>query len=382
MTNDWASVPLANVLVQDVSYVTQLEPRLYPKLSVRLYGRGVVLDSPTNGSTVKMARHQIAKPGQVILSEIWAKKGAIGIVPPEGAGALVTSHFFLFDIDERRVLRYYLDWMFRGNHFADVLDSQAHGTTGYAAIRPKQFFAIKIPLPSLTEQQRIVARIEALARLVEEARGLRRAATKEIGGLLRSILFRHPETALTTVSDLVTLREPNVLVQPQETYEFAGVYSFGRGVFRSGRKLGMDFSYKRLTRLKAGNFVYPKLMAWEGALGIVPPECDGLVVSTEFPVFEVDEDRVLSETLDVYFRSPNIWPTLSAGSTGTNLRRRRLNPRDFLRLKISVPPWAAQFKLRDVNLKCKDLHALHGATEKKLDALMPSILAKAFARRS
>jgi hypothetical protein len=42
----------------------------------------------------------------------------------------------------------------------------------------------------------------------------------------------------------------------------------------------------------------------QGAFGVVPPECDGCVVSTEFPVFEVVEELVFSEVLDTYFRTP------------------------------------------------------------------------------
>jgi type I restriction enzyme S subunit len=87
MTNGWQTVPLADVLRQDTNYVTELEPIIYPKLSVKLYGKGAVLDTPTDGANVKMQRHQFAKSGQIILSEIWAKKGAIGIVPKEGEGA-------------------------------------------------------------------------------------------------------------------------------------------------------------------------------------------------------------------------------------------------------------------------------------------------------
>jgi type I restriction enzyme S subunit len=106
--------------------------------------------------------------------------------------------------------------------------------------------------------------------------------------------------------DLVKLRPPDVAVSSGEIYQFAGVYSFGRGVFKATLKSGNDFAYPRLTRLKTGEFVYPKLMAWEGALGVVPPECDGYVVSTEFPVFSINEDRVLPEVLDTYFRTPRV----------------------------------------------------------------------------
>jgi type I restriction enzyme S subunit len=152
-------VPLGNVLRQDTQYVRALEPRQYLKLSVKLYGRGVVLDSSADGGTVKMQKHQFARPGQVILSEIWAKKGAIGIVPPEGDGALCTSHFFLFDIDEAKALPEFIGWLLRGNYFEPQLNIEARGTTGYAAIRPRQFLATSIPLPPLDEQCRIVARI-------------------------------------------------------------------------------------------------------------------------------------------------------------------------------------------------------------------------------
>jgi type I restriction enzyme S subunit len=140
----------------------------------------------------------------------------------------------------------------------------------------------------------------------------------------------------------------------------------------------MDFSYHRLTRRRAGEFVYPKLMAWEGALGVVPVECDGCVVSPEFPVFEVNEDRVFPEVLDVYFRTPTVWPELSKASTGTNVRRRRLNPQDFLAYKLPLPSRATQLTLRAAYSKVAKLKAIQSETATELNALLPSILSEAF----
>lgn len=108
MNEDWQSVPLGELLIQYQEYIEAPEPKVYPKLSVKLYGKGVVLDGTADGSLLKMKRHQIAKSGQVILSEIWGKKGAIGFVPPEGDGALCTSHFFLFDVCYERLEPKYL----------------------------------------------------------------------------------------------------------------------------------------------------------------------------------------------------------------------------------------------------------------------------------
>ena len=235
----------------------------------------------------------------------------------------------------------------------------------------------------LSEQRRIVARIEDLAARIEEARGLRRQAMEEAEALRRAMIFgpSQRESRLTKMSELVTLRQPDVSVVPQETYHFAGVYSFGRGVFRGDAKTGMEFRYPRLTRISEGNFIYPKLMAWEGALGSVPKECDGLVVSPEFPVFEVDESKVLPETLDVYFRTASVWPQLSGTSTGTNVRRRRLNPKTFLDYEFPLPSMAAQEQLRVITSKLNRLKRIQTETAAELDALLPSVLDRAFKGR-
>ena len=195
MNSEFPMVQLSEVLTQYKEYIQAPKPKTYPKLSVKLYGKGVVLDNPTDGSSLKMQQHQIAKSGQVILSEIWGKKGAIGIVPLEGNGALCTSHFFLFDINYDRIEPAYLQAIFTANYLQEQLGSEAKGTTGYAAVRPKHLLTAYIPLPPLTEQRRIVARIEELASRIEEARGLRREAMEE-GDLLFALVLNEMRNKL------------------------------------------------------------------------------------------------------------------------------------------------------------------------------------------
>jgi type I restriction enzyme S subunit len=117
----WPLVPLGGVLSEYKEYIASPAAHSYLKLSVRLYGKGVVLDAPADGSALKMKKHQLARAGQVILSEIWGKKGAIGLVPPEGDGALCTSHFFLFDINHDRALPGWLAAIFRANYLEEQL---------------------------------------------------------------------------------------------------------------------------------------------------------------------------------------------------------------------------------------------------------------------
>ena len=202
----WPTARLGEVLTHYTEYIEAPESREYRKLSVKLYGKGVVLDAPADGTALKMRRHQLAKAGQVILSEIWGKKGAIGFVPPQGEGALCTSHFFLFDVREDKLDRRWLKAIFDANYLQEQLDAEAKGTTGYAAVRPKILLACEIPLPPLAEQRRVVARIEELAAQIHEACTLRHQAAEEAEALLRSILTHDEKAKPTPMRELVRLR--------------------------------------------------------------------------------------------------------------------------------------------------------------------------------
>jgi type I restriction enzyme S subunit len=291
----------------------------------------------------------------------------------------MSGAFVAYELNRDRLDEKFLDYFFKVPAHWHSIGSQSAGTNvRRQSLHPTQFQGAEIPLPPLAEQRRVVGRIEELAAQIHEARSLRDQASEETEALCRAILASDADAKRTPMSQLVRLRQPDVAVQASETYQFAGVYCFGRGVFRSQAKTGMDFAYPRLTRLRTGNFVYPKLMAWEGAFGVVPPECDGCVVSTEFPVFEVNEDIIFPEVLDTYFRTSAVWPEAAGESTGTNVRRRRLNPQDFLAYKMPLPSRKTQLVLRDVWAHVATLKRLHAETATELDALLPAILDRAF----
>jgi type I restriction enzyme S subunit len=378
MSQAWPMVPLSEILAKPEESIALRPDERYKEVTVRLWGKGVVLRREVTGVEIAADRRTVVRSGQFILSRIDARNGAFGLIPDTLDRAIVTNDFPVFTPQASRIVPAFLGWMSKTHFFVDLCKAASEGTTNRVRLKEDRFLATPIPLPPLSEQQRIVARIEELAEKIAEAHDLRYQAAEEVEALCRSILSHDSKAEPTPMRDLVRLRSPDVVVRREETYQFAGVYCFGRGVFRANKKSGMDFAYQNLTRLKAGNFVYPKLMAWEGALGVVPPECDQCVVSTEFPVFEVLEDRVLPEVLDTYFKTPGVWPELSGASTGTNVRRRRLNPQDFLNYRMPLPSRATQECLRKVRAKMDTLKTLQSETAAELNALLPSILDKAF----
>lgn len=372
----WPKVRLGEVIRHRKEFITIDDLATYRRPRVQLHVQGIVLRDELPGALIKTKTQQVCRTGEFLVAEIDAKVGGFGMVPHSLDGAIVSSHYFLFVVDATKLNGQFLDYFIRTPAFREQVAAQ--GSTNYAAIRPAHVLEYPIPLPPLSEQRRIVARIEELAAQINEARKLRHQAAEEAEALCRAILASDPTPTLTPIGEIVRLRPPDVQVQASETYQFAGVYCFGRGVFRGQAKSGMDFAYPRLTTLHKGNFVYPKLMAWEGAFGIVPPECDGCVVSTEFPVFEINEDKVFSEVLDTYFRTPAIWSQVAGESTGTNVRRRRLNPQDFLAYRMPLPSRKTQMLLREARAQVDALKRLQTETATELDALLPAILDRAF----
>ncbi len=245
-------------------------------------------------------------------------------------------------------------------------------------------FEIPIPYPedpprSLETQRRIVARLEALLAEVQETRQLRCSILDDANLLGQAIFFRGEwEATMQRMGELVSQKPLDVIVNDETEYLFAGVKSFGRGVFPSKSKKGFETSYRQLTRLSTGDFTYPKLMAWEGALGIVSPECDGMVVSPEFPVFQVHTNKILPEVLDVYFKTPSIWERLAALSTGSNARRRRLHPNAFLDYEFPVPPKHIQQQIHEAHVFLTEYKKSYNDDENSLGILEQTFLAQAF----
>ena len=124
-------------------------------------------------------RRFVARTGQLILSRIDARNGAIGVVPPKLDGAVVTSDFPLFDLDRHKLEPPFLGWLCRTEGFVDLCRRASEGTTNRVRLKEERFLELEIPLPPLDEQRRIVTQIEELAALIDEARALRQRSAEE-----------------------------------------------------------------------------------------------------------------------------------------------------------------------------------------------------------
>ena len=375
----WPIVELSEVIKQDQTYVTALEPVMYKKLSVKLFGRGVVPDKPVDGASVLMKRHQFAREGQIIVSEIWAKKGALGIVPPEGDGALCTSHFFLFDIDTSRLVPRWFHYLTVGNYFEPQISRAARGTTGYASVRPKRFLQCVIPLPPPDEQRHMVSRLDRVSMRIAERRQALVAAEREISALLRKAFDKATEGAdyppMERVAPLV--RRP-VDVQPDESYPELGVRSFGRGTFHKPALDGTAVGTKKLYRIAPRDLVFNIVFAWEGAVAIARDEDEGRVGSHRFLTCVPVPGAPSVEFLLYYFLSREGLRSLGEASPGGAGRNRTLGLKKLAAITVPVPSPEKQRWFNRLQAKVQALREAHAETSGELDTLIPAMLHEVF----
>jgi type I restriction enzyme, S subunit len=125
----------------------------------------------------------------------------------------------------------------------------------------------------------------------------------------------------------------------------AGVYSFGRGLFRRTDLPGSGTTYSWLHRLRTDQIVMSQLKAWEGAVARVAPAFAGAHLSPQFPTFSMDLDRVAPAYVEWYCRSPATWERLRAKSRGMGARRDSVSPASFVDLPLPLPPLDEQQRL-------------------------------------
>jgi type I restriction enzyme, S subunit len=353
----------------------------YERVGVRWYGNGAFVRDCVLGAEIARKQQWVIHEGDLVYNKLFAWKGAFAVADSAVDRRIVSDKFPTYEINRELVDPQFLAYFFKTPGLAVQAEHLSKGAAAISklTLNPPQFWDITIPLPSLAQQREIVAQLAPIGRRVERAASVHTESCAAVEALGAAFLREHrSECVPTPLANVVTLRRPDVNVDPEGEYKFAGVYSFGRGVFAGPIKRGSEFSYQHLTRLSKDDFVYPKLMAWEGAFGVATEEHAGLVVSPEFPVFELNKEQVLPETLRVYFGQQDVWAALAGTSRGTNVRRRRLHPKTFLAHAMPLPPMHVQLSLRDLVSRTHALNGIQANVVGGLTGLMPAILDRVF----
>ncbi|WP_151636010.1 restriction endonuclease subunit S domain-containing protein [Noviherbaspirillum aerium] len=374
----WPKVALG-ALLRRSDESTMLNPMAeYHEVTIRLWGKGVVSRGKVRGSDVISVR-RVVRANQLILSKIDARNGAIGLVPPELDGAIVSNDFPSFEFrDLNQCAPTFMGWLVRSAPFVELCKAASEGTTNRVRIKEDRFLDQQIALPPLTEQRALAARLDALAEKTRQVEAHLDAVERISSSLLLSLHHQLAGNRRVQLNDVLELVELPEAVTATGSYPQVGVRGFGGGLFSKAAVGGTDTSYKAFNRLYEGAIVLSQVKGWEGAIARCPKELDGWFVSPEYRTFRCKPSLASDEYFGELVRTKWFWSQLQNATRGVGARRERTRPEQFLNIELPMPLFDDQLRIVEILKRQAPLKAKHTAIRQANTALLPATLERVF----
>lgn len=349
----------------------------YHEVTIRLWGKGVISRGRVRGGDVGTSR-QLVRANQLILSKIDARNGAIGIVPPELDGAIVSNDFPSFEFAEK-LDSSFMGWLVRSTPFVDLCKAASEGTTNRVRIKEDRFLTQQIQLPSLEKQQTIVARLDQLADKVRQVNEHLDAAEADADNLLavqfREAIKNAPSRKMSEVAPAV--RRP-VNIDISTRYREVGARSFGKGLFVKPDFDGAEATWQKPVWIEEGDLVLSNIKAWEGAIAIAGKQHSGCIASHRYITCMPDQNYATAAFLAYFLLNPDGLEKIGFASPGTADRNRTLSLTNLGKIEVPLPPINVQHEFNSLQTKVAELKAKHAKIREANQALIPATLERIF----
>jgi type I restriction enzyme, S subunit len=392
MANGWQEVPLREV-VEPINRTVHVEAGTsYRTIGVKWWGMGAYERETIDGSMTAARTLSIVREGDLIINKIWVRHGSVAIATRDVDGCVGSGEFPTFRLDLKRIDPRWIHWQTKMMSFWEKCDNLSRGTSGKNRIKPELFLTIRIPLPPLAEQRRIVERIQALAGRVAKAQSLRREAREESAVLV--------DTAVGKVFSAVKAIECKPLKELTTKIGSGSTPSGGRAIYQQSgipfiRSMNVrmrqfqwdDIAYidseihKNMlgTWVKSNDVLLNITGASIGRVACAPPDLIEGNVNQHVCIIR-PIDTIDSKFLMYWLSQPIVQDFINDEQKGAT--RQGFTKAQIERFEIPLFPLDEQRRLvaylDGLQAQVAQLRALQEKSQKELDALMPSILDKAF----
>lgn len=398
MSNSWPLVRLGEVLHLAIDAVPVDPSVSYPIAGVYSFGRGLLSRAALLGSeTTYKVLHRL-HVDDFVLSQLKGWEGALAKVPRSYDGWFLSPQFPTFRAITAQLDISYLDWYCKQSKVWEELRNTARGMGARRdSVSPDRFLALKIPLPPLSEQRQIVSRIDELAAKTEEAKGLRRQTVKEAEAVVKTVareVLSEVNVSNTNLGSWLDGEREGIQTGPfgaqlgstDFTESGTPVLTIGNIQYDG---LHLD-SLKRVSqekaaqleryRVKMGDVLFAR-MGTVGRCCIVPSEAEGWLINYHIIRVALDKQRVEPRYIH--------WTIQTSAEVEEYLddkirraTRQGVNSTIVGMLPCRVPLISEQRRivayLDDLQAKVDDLKCVQAETSAELDAMLPSVLDRAF----
>lgn len=356
-------VPLGDLIIQDRDFVGSIDGDEYPVLGVTNIEGVTVTGIEASDDKSKYLR---LRPNRFVYNPYRINVGSIGLSRDDQDG-IASPAYVIFKTKDQLDSQFLFRFL-KSNRGNQLINFYGNRGTVRSALRFEDLCKIEIPLPPLDEQRRIVARIEQLAAKIEEAKGLRKQAVEEAEAVIPSERKEVFETAKRKFKNK-QLGNLIKMVSGEGLLSSSFDDSLHYPVYGGGGYVGKYSSYL----VEESTVVIGRVGARCGCVFITEPKAwitdNALYISKMNE--ELDKAYLVHALIQLDLRqraNQAAQPVVS---------QKKINPE-----VIPVPPLDEQRRivayLDGLQSKVDALKQLQAETHKELDALLPSILDKAF----
>jgi type I restriction enzyme S subunit len=381
--------PLGELIEPDIENVEVSSGTEYKIAGVYSFGRGLFQRGPISGAETSYKTLHRLRTSQLVVSRLKAFEGALAIVPSAFDGWFLSPEFPTFRCVDGQLDAGYLAHICRWSEFWSMLAATSKGIGARRErVHTEHLLRLELRVPSIDEQRRVARELDRIQACVIDV-VQRSIQVANLTAALRVSISARPELndvvkkdlgwKRTTLGSVMRPASDVVTVEADGSYPNVGIYSFGRGLFEKPNIEGDRTSAKMLNRIHAGQFIYSRLFAFEGAYGFVSPTFDMCFVSNEFPTFDPDPEVLDVRWLASYLRWPERWAELAGSSKGLGVRRQRVPVEAVLAHEVWLPPIEQQ---RAMVRAAESLYVVRQAraqSDQLAKALLAAALNRAFA---
>ena len=369
-------------IARQVNRLETVRPdREYPLLGMRSRIAGPFLRETRIGAEISASRLNKVQRGDFIYSRLFAWQGSFGLIPLNLDGCYVSNEFPLFEIDQSRAVPEYLVLWFGLSQNQKRVEADCSGSTPGTRNRYKEryFLDLRIDLPDINVQRRIVSRFESLAQRRDLVAQLRQKILDDGNALLRG-LFRKITSGVRHVpfAEAAPIVRRPVTIQDEGEYPELGVRSFGKGTFHKPVLAGSAVGSKKLYFIHPGDLVLSNVFAWEGAIAVAKPTDAGRVGSHRFITCIPNPALANADFLCFYLLTKEGIGQVQDASPGGAGRNRTLGLSKLERIQVPVPAISRQHEFSALQARIGAIRQAQADNQPELDALLPAILDKAF----
>lgn len=251
--------------------------------------------------------------------------------------------------------------------------------TSNVSLKVKDIAGVEVSLPSLCKQKEVISKIDSLISKIEKVKSLRASVLADAQALLSSAFHKIIEGAdYKPMAEVAPIVRRQIEITLDGEYPELGARSFGKGIFHKPTLIGAELEWQKLYTVHSGDLVISNIKAWEGAIAAAGDEDHGRVGSHRYITCVPVEGLSTANFLAFYLLTQDGIEQVQAASPGSADRNRTLAMKRLEKIQVPVPDYDKQLWFNKLQSYVAKIKQAQSENEIELEALMPSVLDKAF----